>query len=149
MPCWQQSRKLDIADSSCRGWERHRRSDSQCGCVCVKTNPFCWWNKKLSPSGPPATQSKSKTQTWGRTAGRQKETKWCRSCTLTGVEKEVSIVWHWLVKINVWFHLEDTRWDEETVTLTADDHICLICSIEFLVRTEKDEYFAGMNVWVT
>ena len=101
MPCWQQSRKLDIADSSCRGWERHRRSDSQCGCVCVKTNPFCWWNKKLSPSGPPATQSKSKTQTWGRTAGRQKETKWCRSCTLTGVEKEVSIVWHWLVKIKM------------------------------------------------
>ena len=50
---------------------------------------------------------------------------------------------------NAWFHLEDTRWDEETVTLTADDHICLICSIEFLVRTEKDEYFAGMNVWVT
>ena len=47
---------------------------------------------------------------------------------------------------NAWFHLEDTRWDEETVTLTADDHICLICSIEFLVRTEKDEYFAGMNV---
>ena len=54
--------------------------------------------------------------------------------------------WQCLAKINAWFHLEDTRWDEETVTLTADDHICLICSIEFLVRTEKDEYFAGMNV---
>ena len=34
-------------------------------------------------------------------------------------------------------HLENAGWDEETVALTADDHICLICSVKFLVRTEK------------
>ena len=37
----------------------------------------------------PATLSRSRIQTWGHTAGRQRGTRWCRSCTST----EKGIIW--------------------------------------------------------
>ena len=38
-------------------------------------------------------------------------------------------------------HLKNARWDKETMSLAAHNHVGLICSVKFFIRTEKGKIF--------
>ena len=52
-------------------------------------NSLVFLQQQKIRNAAPATLSRSRIQTWGHTAGRQRGTRWCRSCTST----EKGIIW--------------------------------------------------------
>ena len=52
-------------------------------------NSLVFLQQQKIRNAAPATLSRSRIRTWGHTAGRQRGTRWCRSCTST----EKGIIW--------------------------------------------------------